>query len=428
MLRVIAELKRAYLAPEDVDAIVAALPRGPGATRLGALGRVYAAYERGLERLGAVDRHGREWIVCVGLAAAVTHGERPPTLDRVGRLVFAEIYDFSVLQFLIATSLIRLVGDAELVAFAHAENVEATRFLDRTWNRFVGDPTIADQVLPAFVERGGAMGASRPPCAGSSLPSRRSRRSRTARFASSSRPTATARSRPRSATSAAWSGAATGPERFALLARDMQVYGDLIEDVCRRFQVPVFFRKGQPLLANGLVKACLNVLRCVSEGFPRERLEALLASDYFAAGRPRLQRALRTSGFVADDARPFAACLAHALARLERAAAGEERPERRDERMRRHAELARDGRGARKNSDDARALEGQRTAVGHCGSAPRAHAPSAARGAAGTRAAADGTPRRVRGGEAACHAGAGGRARARRGPAGDVARANSDAC
>ena len=43
----------------------------------------------------------------------------------------------------------------------------------------------------------------------------------------------------------------TGPERFALLARDMQVYGDLIEDVCRRFQVPVFFRKGQPLLANG---------------------------------------------------------------------------------------------------------------------------------------------------------------------------------
>src|SRR5262249_61715016 len=58
-----------------------------------------------------------------------------------------------------ATNLIRLVGDAELVAFAHPENVDATRFVDRTWNRFVGDPAIADQVLPSFVVRGGRTGS-----------------------------------------------------------------------------------------------------------------------------------------------------------------------------------------------------------------------------------------------------------------------------
>src|SRR5439155_352500 len=74
-------------------------------------------------------------------------------------IVFAEIYDFSILQFLIATSLIRLVGDAELVAFAHPENIDATRFLERTWNRFVGDEAIADQVLPSFVVRGGRSGS-----------------------------------------------------------------------------------------------------------------------------------------------------------------------------------------------------------------------------------------------------------------------------
>src|SRR5207245_11585316 len=49
------------------------------------------------------------------------------------------------------------------------------------------------------------------------------------------------------------------PERIALLARDLGVYGDLIEDVCRRYRIPVYFRKGRPLVATGLVKACRDV-------------------------------------------------------------------------------------------------------------------------------------------------------------------------
>src|SRR2546428_8445383 len=109
--------------------------------------------------MGAAARHGRERRVCEGLAAAEAAGTRPAALAGVGKLVFAEVYDFSILQFLIATSLIRLVGDAELVAFAHPENIDATRFLERTWNRFVGDQAIADQVLPSFVVRGGRRGS-----------------------------------------------------------------------------------------------------------------------------------------------------------------------------------------------------------------------------------------------------------------------------
>jgi RecB family exonuclease len=74
------------------------------------------------------------------------------------------------------------------------------------------------------------------------------------------------------------------------------------------------------------VKACLNVLRCVTEGFPRRRLEALLDADYFRVGAPRLVRALREAGFVADGARPLADCIAHAAARhAARGDAGERR-------------------------------------------------------------------------------------------------------
>ena len=159
LLGTIEELKAAYLAPADVEAMGAALPTVPERGRIGAIARIYARYEAILHRLGAVDRHGREWRVCEGLAAAEVDGSRPRTIAGVRRIVFAEVYDFSVLQFLIATSLIRLIGDAELIAFAHPENVNATRFLDRTWNRFVGSEDIADQVLPSFVARGGRQGS-----------------------------------------------------------------------------------------------------------------------------------------------------------------------------------------------------------------------------------------------------------------------------
>src|SRR5439155_14881796 len=122
----------------DVAAVAAALPAGASAARLAELGRVYAAYESELFRIDAVDRHGREWRVCEGLAAAEAAGTRPPTLAGVGEIVFAEIYDFSILQFLIATRLVRLVGGAERVAFAHPEDLDATRFLQAAGDRFVG--------------------------------------------------------------------------------------------------------------------------------------------------------------------------------------------------------------------------------------------------------------------------------------------------
>src|SRR5207249_11440520 len=53
LLRVIAELESAYLAPPDVAAVAAALPAGASAARLAELGRVYAAYESELFRIDA---------------------------------------------------------------------------------------------------------------------------------------------------------------------------------------------------------------------------------------------------------------------------------------------------------------------------------------------------------------------------------------
>src|SRR5207244_11911607 len=78
LLRVIAELESAYLAPPDVAAVAAALPAGASAARLAELGRVYAAYEAELFRIDAVDRHGREWRGWEGLAPPHGAPARPP--------------------------------------------------------------------------------------------------------------------------------------------------------------------------------------------------------------------------------------------------------------------------------------------------------------------------------------------------------------
>ena len=319
LLGAIGELKAAYLAPADVSRIAEALPGAEG-QRLAGLARVYGAYERRLAGIGAVDRRGREWQVCERLMAAADGGVRPSLLAGVERIVFAELYDFSILQFLIATSLIRLVGDAELVTLAHPENVDATRFLDRTWNRFVGATEIADQVLPDFVVREGRQGSleaalrgvftvDRPPPAtpdGSIRLRVAPNRYREVEAAGREIRTRLERGEP--------------AERIAILARDLGVYAELVEDVCRRYRIPVHFRRGMPLVATGIAKLVLNLLRCVAEGFPRHRLEALLDSEYLRAGAPGMLRALRESGFVAETVRPLADCLTHAEVRADWAA------------------------------------------------------------------------------------------------------------
>ena len=366
LLRVMGEFEAAYLAPDDVAGVAASLPAGAAATRLGELGRVYAAYAARLADLGAVDRHGREWRVCEGLAAAEAAGRRPRTLAGVRRIVFAEIYDFSVVQFLIATSLVRLVGDAELVAFAHPENVDATRFLDRTWNRFVGDPAIADQVLPSFVVRGGRSGnlaaalrgvfaADRPPPVppdGSVTVLVAPDRYREVEAAVRDIRVRLERGEP--------------PGRMALLARDLAVYRDLIEDVCRRYRVPVYFRKGQPLLGSGVVQACLNVLRCALEGLPRPRLEEILDTDYLGVSRSRLARVLRRVGFVSETARPLGECVAHWRAALAAQATDGRLPaERQAAAAQEAAGLERDGAELARLVGTLRTLEGRRPVAAH---------------------------------------------------------------
>src|SRR5216683_909433 len=119
---------------------------------------ILASYEASLDERGLADTHDRERAVLDALLQAGRQGTRPRFLAGVTHLLVAEIYDFGLLQFMIVAALIRLVGDAELTIQAEPRTVNANRFPELTWNRFVSEESIADKVLPQFVRRGGRQG------------------------------------------------------------------------------------------------------------------------------------------------------------------------------------------------------------------------------------------------------------------------------
>jgi ATP-dependent helicase/DNAse subunit B len=72
------------------------------------------------------------------------------------------------------------------------------------------------------------------------------------------------------------------PVDIAILFRSLLTYGPMMEDVCRRFGIPVSYRRGAPLFASPLVRTCLAPFNVVRSHFAREELITLCASSYSA--------------------------------------------------------------------------------------------------------------------------------------------------
>ncbi|HEX4209108.1 MAG TPA: hypothetical protein VHY56_01845, partial [Candidatus Binataceae bacterium] len=107
----IRQLKSAALTPGDLLEAAGALPSS-AQPRVMMAAAVFAAYEDLLREQGLADPHDRERLVLAALHQSEHSGRPPRTLAGVSHLLVAEIYDLSLLQFMIVTSLIRLIGDA----------------------------------------------------------------------------------------------------------------------------------------------------------------------------------------------------------------------------------------------------------------------------------------------------------------------------
>ncbi|HZO81925.1 MAG TPA: PD-(D/E)XK nuclease family protein [Candidatus Binataceae bacterium] len=324
VLGLIRQFKSAALAPADLRRAASALGDVAGAARLDELAALFERYEEVLARHAMCDRHDRERAVLEGLHALERRGERPALLDGIRQLQIAEIYDFSLLQFMIATALIRTTGDARLTIQAAEHPTDATRFANLTWNRFVAEESIADKVLPDFVRRDGRPGrlgyllehlftqtAAAPPPADATL-----------EIVEAPTPLAEIEEVGRAIRRALEAAEPLAPARVAVVARDLAPYADDLRAVFRRYRIPLDLSETPGVRATAPARLVETILRAARENFERETLAALLRSPHLRAAAPELAPMLNEVGYIDRGAKRLAECVKSHLDDLRGALAG----------------------------------------------------------------------------------------------------------
>lgn len=311
VLGLIRQFKSAAIGPADVRSAAASLDARADTARLREFAAVFERYEEILNRHGICDRHDRERAVLEGLIARAECGERPAMLDGIGQLQIAEIYDFSLIQFMAVTALIRIVGDARLTIQAAEHPADAARFAELTWNRFVAEESIADKVLPDFVRRDGRPGrlgfvlenlftetnADAPPA------------DATLEIVEAPTPLAEIEEVARAIRRAMEEPWPIAPARIAIVARDLAPYAEDLRAVFRRYRIPLDLGETPPLRATPPARLIEDILRAARENLSREALAAILRSPHLGAGAPAtFAPTLVEVGYIDRGARPLMEC------------------------------------------------------------------------------------------------------------------------
>ncbi len=347
LLELVREFKSAGVEPDDLRLACGALDR-VAAARVSPLAEVFSRYQALLDRRGLADRHDREREVLAMLERAEAGGPRPRMLDGVERVLVAEIYDFTLLQVRIVTSLIRLIGDAHLTIQAQPHRVDALRFAELTWNRFVEEESIADQVLPIFIRREGRPGrlgfvlrhlfddgsAETPPPPDDTIETLEAP-DRYREVEEIARAIRRALERPPPET--------IELRRIAIVARDLTPYAEYLESVFRRYRIPLSLYHGCSPIASPDASLILEILRMPLAGLRRQALNRLLASPLITTPAARYRRLLKSSGYIDRATRPLADCLEeyrrHVAAGIDSSAGGQASLDRGIEQLRQLAGL-----------------------------------------------------------------------------------------
>jgi len=70
------------------------------------------------------------------------------------------------------------------------------------------------------------------------------------------------------------------PHKIGVLFRDLAVYSEMIEDVFHRFKIPLYFRRGTPLLSSNVVKTILSIFELLDNNFERNTFVKIMRSNY----------------------------------------------------------------------------------------------------------------------------------------------------
>jgi ATP-dependent helicase/DNAse subunit B len=236
-------------------------------------------YDAALRDAAAVHPQDR-----IQLAAARVREKAAPWLQRFSRVVLHTVYDPTEAEFTLISSLIEAFADGgAVVLFNTTANVKPTQFAEWTWQRFVRDELLAERTFPEFcrpsspnsalIERLFAFHSSAESL--DPLPSLRIAQ-------------ATGRYNEAEFIGSEIAGLLAGGAKakdIAVVVRHIETYGEMLEDVFRRYRIPHNFQTGVPLLRIPFIKYWFSLLELISSERQRDTLARVLASSYF---EPRL--------------------------------------------------------------------------------------------------------------------------------------------
>jgi superfamily I DNA/RNA helicase/RecB family exonuclease len=338
LLAFIHELKSAAIEASDLADACAALPDNL-ARRLGAVAEIFAQYDNLLRDRGAADTHDRERLVVEWLHRIERNGQRPRFLNGIERLLVAEVYDPSLLQFMLVSSLIRLVGDATLTVQAEAFDLRVNRFAELTWNRFVGDESIVDKVLPDFVRRDGRQGrlgyllthlfASLSPgqdkqhkaAFASAAPESGSQESAngveipppdgSVRIIEAANPRREAEEVARAVRRMLELSPSeqTALDRIAIVARNIAGFSHHLQAAFDAYRVPLRLFRNQALSGFAPARVVRDLLRIPLRNYHRDSLLSLCRAPFLKLAAARYRDMLELAGYIDQQTRPLRECI-----------------------------------------------------------------------------------------------------------------------
>jgi ATP-dependent helicase/DNAse subunit B len=319
------ELKQALIGPAEFGTGARRLK----SERLGELADLYSRYDEGLARRDLADRHGRE-------LAALSHlrrgGPLPPLFDGITVAELHAIYDLTPLQLALVAEISRSIPvrlhlpyspDREsLYAYAAktAEAVEALDNSDLSLEPVFAEPAgpfltpLLDALSPGPEVNGATFAAPGP-------------------MVLLAAPGAYRECEEIGRRIRGLLENGVDPATVAVLFRDLRGYGPMLEDVCRRFRIPVSYRRGAPLHDAPLVKACLAPFAVIRARFGREELLALCHSSYAApadggVSPDMVEEVLLGARYLDETVGTVEEALARRIASLRKAGRKSEREER----------------------------------------------------------------------------------------------------
>ncbi|HEY6873786.1 MAG TPA: PD-(D/E)XK nuclease family protein [Geobacteraceae bacterium] len=263
------ELKQALVAPA---AFAATVRRLAGAGRLAELASLYEAYTVALAGKELMDRHDLELSALAHLRAG---GSLPPLFDGVSEISCRDIYDLTPLQLALLAEVSRRLP-VELRLPWNPEREALYGYVSRTADAVEALDNSELRLEPLFAEPAGTF--LTPVLA--ALFEGEETIAPPGEMALMAAPGPYRECEEIGRRIRGLLEAGTDPAAIGVLFRDLRGYGPMMEDVCRRYRIPVSYRRGVPLFTSPLVRACLAPFAAVRSRLGREDLLSLVKSSY----------------------------------------------------------------------------------------------------------------------------------------------------